>query len=99
MPIFKAKSIIVSRKPNNREKSSWVVLIALFNENNPHLKGRVPTRVLEYKDIEKVRLKELKNISFYLAGNDLVVNDLVKINIEWDKEEKLIVLTGEQKFS
>ena len=98
MKSFKAKSVIVSRKPTNRDKGTWTVLIALFSENNPHLKGREPTEVLEYKDIEKVRVKELRNISLYLAGNDLVINNLIKVNIDLHKEEGFIVLTGEQEL-
>ncbi len=98
METFQAKSIIVSRKPKNREKGTWTVLIALFDENNPHLKGREPINVLEYKNIEKVRVKELRNISLYLAGNDLVINNLVKVNIDLHKEERFIVLTGEQEL-
>ena len=98
METFKAKSIIVSRKPTNRDKGTWTVLIALFGENNPHLKGREPINVLEYKNIEKVRIKELRNISLYLAGSDLVINNLVKINIDLHMKEGFIVLTGEQEL-
>lgn len=96
MKSFKAKSVIVSRKPDGEE--SWSVMLALFGENNPHLKGRVPSKVLEFKGVEKVRVKELRNISFYLAGNDLVINNLLKVNMDWDKKKGIVTLTGKQEL-
>lgn len=95
METFQAKSVIVSRKPGKKE-DTWAITIALFSENNPHLKGRVPSQVIEYKEIEKVRIRELKNVSFYSAGNDLVINDLIKMNLNAGKG--IITLTGKQKF-
>ncbi len=97
MESFKAKSVIVSRKPNKDKEELWSVLIALFKENNPHLKGREPFKVLEYKDVEKTRIRELKNISFYLAGNDLVINNLVNASV--NVEKGIVTLTGKQKLS
>lgn len=96
METFKAKSVIISRKPNKDREKLWSVLIALFKENNPHLKGREPFKVLEYKNVEKTRVRELRNISFYLAGNDLVINNLVEIDV--GVEEGIVTLTGKQKL-
>jgi len=95
MEIFKAKSVIISRKPNV-DREEWSVLIALFNENNPHLKGREPFKILEYEDIKKTRVKELRNISFYLMGNDLVINNLVEVNVEVGGG--IVTLTGKQEL-
>src|SRR3989339_1283233 len=92
------KSVILSRKPGKAKDDPWSILIALFDENNPHLKGKTPFRVLEFENIEKVRLWDLRNISFYLAGNDLVINDLVFLNIELKKEDRIITLTGQQEL-
>lgn len=96
MESFKAKSVIISRKPSKKKEELWSVLIALFKENNPHLKGREPFKVLEFKEVEKTRVRELKNISFYLAGNDLVINNLVNMNV--DIEKGIVTLTGKQKL-
>lgn len=96
METFKAKSVIVSRKPVKDSEELWSVLVALFKENNPHLKGREPFKVLEFKDVEKTRIKELRNISFYLAGNDLVVNNLVSVDVGMGKG--IVTLTGKQEL-
>lgn len=96
MESIKAKSVIISRKPNKDKEGLWSVLVALFDENNPHLKGREASRVLEYKEVEKVRVKELRNISFYLMGSDLVINNLVKIDI--DEKKGIVTLTGKQRL-
>ncbi len=95
MDSFRNKSIIISRKPG-KDSEDYDVQIALFGENNPHLKGHVPFKVLEYNNIEKVRIRELENVSYYTAGNDIVINDLVELNI--GLEDGIITLTGKQEF-
>ena len=94
MVSYKVKSVTVSRKPSEKEKGTWSAFIGLFNENNPHLKAKAPIKVLEFKDIEKVRINELKNISYYLMGNDVVVNNLKELNIE--AKDGIVTLTGKQ---
>lgn len=94
--IYQVKSIMVGRKPrvgNNKYKTAT---ISLFTHNNPHKTGEVPKDVLEYPNIEKIRINDLVNISYYLEGNDLVVNDLDKIEIRLDKN--LITLVGKQSI-
>lgn len=93
---FKIKSVVISRKPGKDKDGFWTAFLGLFNENNPHLKARAPIKVLEYKDIEKVRIKELKNISYYLMGNDIVINNLVELVI--DVKEHIVTLTGRQNL-
>lgn len=93
---FKVKSVTVSRKPGKDRDGLWTAFIGLFQENNPHLKGRVPFEVLEYKNVEKVRIKELRNISYYLMGNDIIINDLVRLIVEYN--EGIVTLTGEQSL-
>lgn len=91
---FKCKSVTISRKPGKDENSFKTAFIGLFNENNPHLKARVPFEVLDVKETEKVRIKELKNISFYLMGNDIIINDLMELNLDY--KDNIITLTGKQ---
>jgi len=94
---FKVKSITISRKPGkHREDGLWTVFIGLFDENNPHLKARAPFEVLDLKDVEKVRLHELRNVSFYLAGNDLIINNLIEITIK--QEGKVVTFSGKQNL-
>lgn len=91
---YKIKSAVISRKPGKNKDMLWTAFIGLFNENNPHLKGKEPVHVLEFKEIEKVRIKELRNISYYLLGNDIVINNLVELNI--DVKDGIVTLTGKQ---
>ncbi len=95
--IYKAKSIVISRKPGKDEDSLWSAFIGLFTENNPHLKGRAPFEVLDIPDIEKVRIRDLINISYYLMGNDVVINNLEQVKIT--QEGKILVVTGKQDLS
>jgi hypothetical protein len=94
---FKVKSVVISRKPGKDKDGLWTAFIGLFDENNPHLKAKEPSEVLEVLEIEKVRIKELKNISYYLLGNDIVINDLTKLNV--DVKEHIMTLTGDQELS
>lgn len=96
MAAYNVKSITISRKPSEKRDGTWSAFIGLFDENNPHLKAKEPLDVLEIKNIEKIRINELRNISYYLAGNDVVVNNLKKLNI--DVKENIITLTGKQEI-
>lgn len=94
MKTYRVKSAIVSRKPGKNRDGLWSAFIGLFDENNPHLKAKAPMEVLEIKEIEKVRIKELRNISYYLMGNDIVINNLVELGI--DVNDHIVTLTGKQ---
>jgi hypothetical protein len=94
---FKAKSIVISRKPGDNEDGFKTAFIGLFKDNNPHLKGKVPFEVIEIKEIEKVRLRELRNISYYLMGNDIVINNLAEVTIK-KTEDNIIYITGKQNL-
>lgn len=103
MTIYHAKSVVISRKPTgkcmgakNVEKGSWSAYIGLFDDNNPHLKAKAPIDVLEIKDIDKVRVNELRNVSYYLEGNDVVINNLIELEV--DVKERIVTLTGKQEI-
>jgi len=93
---YKVKSVVISRKPGKDKDGLWSAFIGLFGENNPHLKAKSPIDVLEIKEIEKVRIKELKNISYYLMGNDIVINDLEEVTIS--VADNIVTLTGKQRL-
>ncbi len=93
---YKAKSVVVSRKPSHKNEDHWHAFIGFFDENNPHLKGKVPREVLEIRNVEKVRIRELRNVSYYLLGNDIVINNLEEVAIK--QEEGVVTLTGKQNF-
>ncbi len=96
MTKYKAKSAVVSRKPSHTKEESWFAFIGLFNENNPHLKAKVPFEIIEIPNVEKIRIQELRNISYYLQGNDIVINNLEEIEI--DSEKGIVTLTGKQNL-
>ena len=95
--IYKTKSVMLSRKPRANEDDEFkTALIALYKVNNPHKTGEVPTEVLEFTNMEKVRIRDL-SASYYLEGNDLVINDLKSIDLGVDEENHKIVLRAEQE--
>ena len=94
---FKAKSVVISRKPGKNEDGFKTAFIGLFRENNPHLTNQVPFEVVEVKEIEKVRIRELRNVSFYLMGNDIVINNLQEVSIK-QTEDNIITITGKQNL-
>jgi len=93
---YKVKSVVVSRKPSHKDEEVWHAFIGFFDENNPHLKGKVPFEVVEIQNVQKVRINELKNISYYLMGNDIVINNLEEVTIE--QEDGVVTLTGKQNL-
>lgn len=90
---FKTTCAIVSRKPKEDEDEFKTAVIGLYNENNAHKTGAFPTRIYEFTNIEKVRIKGL-NLSYYLEGNDLIINDLEELFII--HAGTLLVLKGYQ---
>ena len=91
---YDVKSVVISRKPIHDKEESWSAFIGLFNENNPHLKGKEPFKIIEVKETEKIRIRELRNISYYLQGNDIVINNLKTVTIS--EEEGIVIVTGKQ---
>jgi hypothetical protein len=93
---YTVKSVVVSRKPGKDDDTLKTAFIGLFNENNPHLKAKAPFEVLEIEEIEKVRFHELRNISFYLMGNDIIINNLEELVIS--QQGNILTLTGKQNL-
>jgi hypothetical protein len=91
---FQVKSVMIGRKPGKDKEGLKSAFIGLFDENNPHLKGRAPFEVLDLPEVEKVRLHDLRNVSYYLMGNDLVINNLTEVTIK--KDGHILTLTGKQ---
>ncbi|HLD40366.1 MAG TPA: hypothetical protein VJB13_04450 [Candidatus Nanoarchaeia archaeon] len=94
---YKVKSVVVSRKPSHKNEEVWHAFIGFFDENNPHLKGKIPFEVVEIQNVQKVRINELKNISYYLMGNDIVINNLEELTIQQDNDG-VVTLTGKQNL-
>ena len=93
---YKAQSIMIGRKPRVGNNEFKTATISLFAKNNPHLAGEAPLKTMDYENIEKVRLRDLVNISYYLEGNDLVVNNLKEVEI--DVDGTIVTITGRQEI-
>ncbi len=92
MTTYQCKSVTISRKPGDDKEGLWSAFIGLFDENNPHLKAKAPKEVLEIKNVEKVRINDLRNISYYLMGNDIVINNLISLDVVY--ADDILTLTG-----
>lgn len=94
---YKAQSLMIGRKPRTKESDEFkTATISVFSKNNPHLAGEAPMNTMDFPNIEKVRLRDLVNISYYLEGNDLVVNNLKEIDI--DVKDNIVTITGKQEI-
>ncbi|MDO8642076.1 MAG: hypothetical protein Q7R76_00595 [Candidatus Woesearchaeota archaeon] len=93
---YHIKSLMVGRKPRIGTNKYKTAIVNLFTKNNPHKTGEVPKEMLEYPNIEKVRINDLINISYYLEGNDIVINDLDEVHIVLDKA--ILTITGKQSI-
>lgn len=89
MAKYKAKSIIISRKPGKKGADFYTAIIAIFDENNGHLTGKPPRQAVEFENTEKVMIKGL-DVDFYTEGNDIVINNLTQIAVE-KKGSSLII--------
>ena len=78
----KTKSLLISRvAKENKEREFKTAILRFFEVNNPHLQDIFPTKIITFTNTEKVRIMGL-NVSYYLEGNDIVVNDLTEVYIE-----------------
>ena len=89
MTEYKTKTIMLGRGKKIAE-GVYPLLISFFDKSDPHLKGTVPKKVIEYKDVEKVKLIGF-TVDYMLAGNDLVINDLTTVKLE--KKENLLIVS------
>ncbi|MCF7866957.1 hypothetical protein K9M18_06000 [Candidatus Woesearchaeota archaeon] len=88
------KSILITRSNTPTNNEFRTLTIKCFNQNNPHkIPDLFPETQYEYTNTEKIRIRRL-NVSYYLEGNDIVINDLEEAYII--KEENKIVLKGYQ---
>jgi hypothetical protein len=90
---IQATCVIISRKPKDQGCEFKTAMLGIYEDNNPHKKNLFPKVIYEFSNIEKIRLKNL-NMSYYLEGNDLVINDLEELFLI--HEENLLILKGYQ---
>lgn len=89
----KLKSVMIGRLPRKKEGDKAdeykTASIKLYTVNNPHKTTEFPIKELEFPNIEKIRIRHL-NVSYYLEGNDIIINDLDEFKIV-KKGSKLVV--------
>jgi hypothetical protein len=91
----KTKSVLISRvAKENKEREYKTAILRFFDVNNPHLQDIFPKKIITFTNTEKVRIMDL-NVSYYLEGNDIVVNDLEEIYIEHEGHK--IYIHGKQE--
>ena len=83
------KSAMIGRLPRKEGDKFKTAVIRLFDVNNPHKTTEFPTKTYEFDNTEKMRIRRL-NVSYYLEGNDTVINDLEEIFIQHEGN-KLVV--------
>ncbi len=88
------KSALIGRLPRKEGSKFKTAVVRLFTVNNPHKTTEFPVRTYEFDDMEKIRIIRL-NVSYYLEGNDLVINDLDEIYII--HEGNKLIVKGYQK--
>jgi hypothetical protein len=91
----KAKSVLISRIHKEHESEEFkMASFRFFDENNPHKLQIFPKKFITYTNTEKIRIMGL-NVSYYLEGNDIVVNDLEELTIT--HENHALYLKGKQQ--
>ncbi len=92
---YNAKSIIIGRKKRKSEEDDFSpCFVALFKINKPHTSGQVPDKILDFDAVRKVTISGL-NCEYHLTGSDIVIDNLVDLNIQQNKN--VIHISGKQK--
>jgi len=85
---FNTKCALIGRK-KGKAPEQYICFGNLFDINDPHLTDTVPTKFLDFEDLNKVEINGLK-ACYFLKGNDIAINDLKNIRIERDGKKLLI---------
>jgi hypothetical protein len=89
---------MIGKRGKRDEEGNCPIFVHLFDINDPHKTDKVPDKFLNFENIHKIILKNL-DISYLLAGQDILINNLDYIEIERDKydPEHHLVVSGKQK--
>jgi hypothetical protein len=90
---IEAKCIMIGRMPRDGHEFKTVV-IRVFDENNAHKKDIFPIDTLEFPDVEKVRVRGGLFVTYYSEGNDIVINNLEEIKLQY--KDNVVEITGSQ---
>lgn len=91
MEEYKTKSVIIGRK---KDSGVYAAFIALFDVNEPHKSGKAPEKVLDFFGCRNVKITGC-DIKYMVAGNDIIINNLEKIEI--NEVNNRLTIRGFQK--
>ncbi len=92
---YETKSVIIGRKKREHDTDeAYPCFISMFDIRNPHTTGEVPKQTIDIPLAHKVIITGL-DVNYLVEGNDIVINDLEKIDIR--VEEGHIYIKGVQK--
>ena len=81
---YNTKSVILGRSGKRDEDGNGPVFVHLFRVNNPHKSPDVvPDKFIDFEKIHKIIFNNL-NISYLLAGSDILINNLEYIEVDAD---------------
>ncbi len=83
----KTKSAIIGRSGKRDDFGNGPVFVHLFSKNDPHKSDVVPDKFIDFDKMHKIVFKGL-NISYLLAGSDILINDLEYIEVSEDPKSK-----------
>lgn len=94
---YEAKSAIIGRAGKRDDFGNGPVFIHLFSMNDPHKKNVVPDKFVDFPKMHKIKFIGL-DLSFLLAGSDILLNDLEYIEVEEEKGKPgNLIVKGKQK--
>jgi hypothetical protein len=95
---YDVQSIIIGRKKRAESEEYSPCFIALFSVNKPHKGGKVPEKILDYKEVRKVVVKGL-DIEYQLEGSDIIIENLTELHIDKVSEgnSNIITIKGNQE--
>jgi hypothetical protein len=81
---YNTKSAIIGRMGKRDEDGNSPVFVHLFKVNDPHKTDNVPEKFIEFEQVHKIIIKGL-DVSYLIAGSDILVNDLEYIEVKQEK--------------
>ncbi len=87
---YKAKSIIISKRPKKKGEISREFMLALFDINDPHKTIETPKENIKFKNITRVIIKGI-DIHYLVEGGDVLLNSLKQVDIRKNKKGHLTI--------
>jgi len=89
---YSVKCLMIGRKPRVDDNQFKTLSFGFYDVNDPHKEGAFPTKSVDIPNIEQLSIEGL-NVSYYLEGNDILINNLQSVIITVDGST--VVLRGE----